>query len=367
VLRLRPDADAPGEKGQIAYVFRDPMLELVRLLREATEIEHALLVQYLFAAYSVKPRYKRLVGTGFPPSAGNLLGVAVQEMQHLHAVNEMLTAVGASPNLVRQDFPYEPAIYPFAFNLEPMSRHSVAKYVWTEAPAGDPFLETLEEELGDIPINHLGSLYATLVDLTEQLIAAPQAGIDLTGWPERLTAIKDEGEQAHFEFFKTVYEATHPAFEGRTDVWTLDKSDPDYPAVDFPVNPTAFLFRPETIPDEKAEAIAWLCDLHYWIVLILLDFGYRHPPAPLALGLAKNHMTGPLLVLGRQLATLGTGTPFDPLSMAYNLGRTRDDSVRLLGAIVAEAEAETEKLRPDLPANFPFAQLQQTKTALATL
>ena len=38
------------------------------------------------------------------------------------------------------------------------------------------------------------------------------------------------------------------------------------------------------------------------------------------MALAKNHMTGPLLSLGRHLATLGWGTPFDPLSVGYNLG-----------------------------------------------
>jgi hypothetical protein len=228
VLRLRADATAPGERGQLVYEFLDPYLELVRLLREATEVEHALLVQYLFAAYSLKPRYRRLAGTGFPPSARNLIGVAVQEMQHLDAVNEMLTVLGASPNLVRQDFPYEPDIYPFAFNLEPLTRKSVAKYVWTEAPSGDPFLKNLEDELGKIRPNHLGSLYATIIDLTNKLIASPPwPGLDLSGWPERLAAIKDEGEDDHFKFFVEVYQGTHAGFDGQADVWKLDKTDPD--------------------------------------------------------------------------------------------------------------------------------------------
>jgi hypothetical protein len=78
-------------------------------------------------------------------------------------------------------------------------------------------------------------------------------------------------------------------------------------------------------------------------------------------------MTGPLLALGRQLATLGSGTPFDPLSMGYNLGRAREDSARLLGRLVAEAKAETERLRPDLPATYPFAQLDQTLSAIPQL
>lgn len=368
MLRLRKDATAPGEKGQIVTEFQDPSLELVRLLREASEIEHALLVQYLFAGFSVKPRYqRRLVGRGFPASASNIFGVAVQEMKHLQAVNEMLMVLGASPNLVRQDFPYEPDIYPFAFNLEPMSRKSIAKYVWTEAPSGDPFLANLKDELGDVVPNHLGSLYATLIGLTEQLIASPPTpGLDLSGWPERLRIIKDEGEDDHFAFFKTVYDGSHPAFAEVPDVWKLDKADPNYPAFDFPVNPTAFIRRPGTITDERAAAVAWLSDLHYWIVLVLLDIAYRGQ-APLAGFLAQNHMKGSLLILGEHLATLSCGTPFDPLSMGYNLGNTRADSIQLLGRLLAETQSVTDQLAGELPANYPFGQVQQTVTALSQL
>jgi hypothetical protein len=66
----------------IVQEFADPWLELVRLLREAAEVEHALMVQYLYAAFSVKPNYAELVGYG-APGTNNLLGVAIQEMQHL--------------------------------------------------------------------------------------------------------------------------------------------------------------------------------------------------------------------------------------------------------------------------------------------
>ena len=122
-----------GTVRPIVREFADPWLELVRLLREAAEVEHALMVQYLYAAFSVKPDYAEIVGYG-APGANNLLGVAIQEMQHLGAVNRFLVAIGTCPHLERQDFPYEPAIYPFAFHLEPLSRHSLAKYVYTEAP-----------------------------------------------------------------------------------------------------------------------------------------------------------------------------------------------------------------------------------------
>lgn len=367
MLRLRQDASEPGERDQLVYEFKDPLLELVRLLREATEVEHALLVQYLYAAFSVKPQYARIVGSGFPVSARNLLGVAVQEMQHLDDVNQMLVALGASPNLIRQDFPYEPAIYPFAFNLEPMSPTSLAKYVWTEAPANDPFIKQLEPVLGELRPNHLGSLYATIIELTERLIADPRLGdIDLRPWPSRLAFIKGEGEVAHFSFFKDLFLGTHAGFGGQADVWSLPRDDPRYPALDLQVNPTPFINLPNTITDKKAAAIAWLSDLHYWITLVLLDIGYRYGSAP-AMALAKNHMTGPLLKLGRHLATMGCGTPFDPLGVGYNLGLERESAKRMLDRLLAETDAETQALRDELPADFPFAQTPLTSSTLPQL
>ncbi len=101
----RTDA-GEGKKryGVVARDFADPYLELIRLLKEASEIEHSLMVQYLFAAFSVKPQYKALVGQPVP-SSGSLLGIAIQEMQHLAIVNNLLVALGSGPSLDRQDFP----------------------------------------------------------------------------------------------------------------------------------------------------------------------------------------------------------------------------------------------------------------------
>jgi hypothetical protein len=102
--------------------FDDPYLELVRLLDEASEIEHALLVQYLYASFSVKERYATVIGTGGDDSVG-IVGVAVQEMHHLARVNEILVQLRATPNLIRQGFPYEPDIYPFELSFLPVVVH----------------------------------------------------------------------------------------------------------------------------------------------------------------------------------------------------------------------------------------------------
>jgi hypothetical protein len=69
---LAPSAERIGRRftaggatpPHIVRDFQDPYLKLVRLVREASETEHALLVQYLYASLSVKSRYQALIGTG---------------------------------------------------------------------------------------------------------------------------------------------------------------------------------------------------------------------------------------------------------------------------------------------------------------
>ena len=63
----RPSAAASAAaSAEIIRDFDDPYLELVRLLREAAEIEHALMVQYLYGAYSLKPAYIGIRGFSAP-------------------------------------------------------------------------------------------------------------------------------------------------------------------------------------------------------------------------------------------------------------------------------------------------------------
>jgi photosystem II stability/assembly factor-like uncharacterized protein len=389
-IRLTQPADQPVEptgegvallttasavEAEIIRDFDDPYLELVRLVREATEIEHALLVQYLYAAFSVKPAYQAISGIGLRDPR-TLLGVAVQEMEHLRDVNRLLVALGAAPNLIRQDFPYEPDIYPFTLNLEPLSPSSLAKYVYTEAASSalvpgddsDPeylaFLKRLFDELGSVRPNHLGSLYGTIIERLHEVIANPPPGLgDLSVWPAILERIKSEGEQAHFDFFRDVFMGTHPGFGGRPDVWSLPKNDPAYPVMPLPVNPSAFEGHPNQIPDPVLRDLAWLSNLHYWIILDLLDLHYRGHPR--ARDLAIDHMTGPIRTLGTHLAGLGAGLPFDPLSMGYAPGVDSDSTVRLLLRLLDETDAITQRLREQLPEDFPFDQIRVTREALA--
>jgi hypothetical protein len=365
----------PAQRDQIIREFDDPYLELVRLLRESAEIEHALMVQYLYAAFSVKSQYAGIVGVAFA-NARTLLGVAIQEMQHLNYVSDLLTTLGAAPNLTSQDFPYDPDIYPFPLNLERLSRQSLAKYVYTEAPAAevtpapgshDPFLDALFENLGNIRPNHLGSVYGAIISLVRDVEATPPFTLpDLSGHITNLEFVKGQGETDHFNFFKSLFLATHSGFGGAANVWELSPEDPSYPSMSVPTNPSALGGHPGEILDKTLRALARLGNLHYWIILLLIDLSYRYGK-PDYMGLAKNHMTGPLYDLGRALAVKQMGLPFDPSGLGYSPGLNEAASVRFLILLLGEANTLTGALQDVLPNDFSFNTVDDTLEALKTL
>ena len=93
-----------------------PRDEAVFLLHTAAEIEHALMVQYLYAAWSLPADATGKVGRW----RREVLQVAREEMAHLAAVQNLLRFVGGPLNFDREDFPYRSELYPFPFRLEPL-------------------------------------------------------------------------------------------------------------------------------------------------------------------------------------------------------------------------------------------------------
>jgi hypothetical protein len=360
-------ASAANRTGIIIRDFSDPYLELLRLLRDAAEIEHGLMLQYLYSAFSVKVQYQPLIGLG-APSSKDILGVAVQEMHHLGAVNHLLVALGSGPHLARQDFPYEPDIYPFPFNLEPLSRFTVAKYVYAEgtaatfaaniqrSPEDEQFRSGVLSDIGalDRP-NHVGSLYRNVLDLLSECSARP--GFPLTPaevekWRSNLQAIMAEGEHDHFAFFRQVYEGRHPAFakSGVENVWNVGPDHEAYPSHPLPKNPTAYVGHPDEIASKDALGIAWLSNLHYWLSLCCLDYSYRHDPK--VQGLSTSQMVSALLPLAIELPRHGAGVPFDTLSMGYAVGSDKEHSRKFILALAGEARTFAKTIEAVLPARY---------------
>lgn len=153
-----PDLD---NRIQLPDLPEAPIDKAVTLLRVAAQIEHALMVQYLYASYSFKPKQQVIAG------------VAIEEMSHLMTVQNLLRCIGQAPYLGRQD--YDPPrhrderLFPFDLRLEPVSHVSLAKYVVAESPDPappdvDPAVLAHIRDLATTPesVNRVGMLYALL-------------------------------------------------------------------------------------------------------------------------------------------------------------------------------------------------------------
>jgi hypothetical protein len=120
----------------------DTRAELISALREAAEIEHGLMIQYLFPALTMKKRLDE--GLTAPQQRlaraweGVVLQVAVEEMGHLGTVCNLLASVGARPHLNRPNFPQEIGYYPFPFDLVPFSDEALYRMLVFELPRGFP-------------------------------------------------------------------------------------------------------------------------------------------------------------------------------------------------------------------------------------
>lgn len=155
--------------------------ELIIALAEAAEIEHGLLVQYLFAAFSMKRREDE----GITPAQQMLLmdwervvlKVAHEEMYHLANVFNLLAAIGGTPHLGIPSFPKKtrssfipsPTVkefvyYPFDFQLEPFNENSIYRFIISELPEGQSppkSPKSLFKAGSPDPLvyNHIGQLY----------------------------------------------------------------------------------------------------------------------------------------------------------------------------------------------------------------
>src|SRR6266487_3152506 len=81
---------------------------ILLLLHVGAEIEHSLMVQYLYSAYSLGgpqvPAAEREKVRGWQEA---ILGIAKEEMGHLLTVQNVLRLLGGALNLDREDFPWD--------------------------------------------------------------------------------------------------------------------------------------------------------------------------------------------------------------------------------------------------------------------
>ena len=156
--------------------------QLVWLLHLGATMEHALMVQYLYAAYSlggpqVPTKYHRKVKEW----QDSILAVAREEMGHLLTVQNVLTLLGAGFSLSRDQFPWSIEW----FNIEPFCMGSLACYVNAEMPESEAFPE--RKEIEDLvkkhlakdspPVHPVAEIYRQIMDLLADSTRIPESAL----------------------------------------------------------------------------------------------------------------------------------------------------------------------------------------------
>jgi hypothetical protein len=123
---------------------------LIAALNEAAEIEHGLLLQYLFAALTLKQSPDENVTpeqfVQLRKWKGIILSIAVEEMGHLGTVSNLLAAIGVAPRFERPEFPAPTGYYPFPFELLRFSEEALKRFVTAELPRGGKVEDCLVDE-----------------------------------------------------------------------------------------------------------------------------------------------------------------------------------------------------------------------------
>ncbi len=115
---------------------------LIYMLCQAAELEHGIMCQYLFAAFSLKQREDE----GLTPKELDVVTrwrrtiahVATEEMLHLALVQNVLAAIGAAPHLTRANLPAPARHYPAGVNLTlvPFGEPALQHFMFLERPEG---------------------------------------------------------------------------------------------------------------------------------------------------------------------------------------------------------------------------------------
>jgi hypothetical protein len=172
--------------------------ELVLGLSAAAELEHSLICQYLYAAYSIKTSAD---GTSVTDQAQferwreAILSVARQEMGHLGTVWNLQTLVGASPCTDRANFPqlsgryYPPEI---DFSLTAFSIATLERFIAFEAPERPAFMELALGPPDPIVYARVGDLYRQLRSAftalrPDQALVDPTTVQDSLSWSNNVT------------------------------------------------------------------------------------------------------------------------------------------------------------------------------------
>jgi ferritin-like protein len=161
---------------------------LGNLLATAAELEHGVVCQYLFVAFSMK-RHTSEGGVSWAQLElmrqweAQILLIARQEMEHLGLVSNLLTAIGEAPNFLRPNFPIPSKYYPVDDppSLEPFGLKALKRLIILEQPAKTTPQEDELFALSGIQLppmtESVGGLYQEILQLLTDLDTADSAAL----------------------------------------------------------------------------------------------------------------------------------------------------------------------------------------------
>ena len=400
---------------------------LIYMLCEAAELEHGIMCQYLYAAFSLKQSQDEGLTADEEKAVRRwrkqISHVATQEMLHLSLVQNLLSAIGAAPHLSRPNFPQPASHYPAGVHLAllPFGDEALRHFMFLERPEGMDIEDaegmaafeqaapasTPSVQHGDIvprgqdfaTVGHLyRSIEAGIARLAEKygerwlFIGPPraQATQPYFGWPE-LVAVTDlasaqraideileQGEgprgnwkDAHFGQFVAILDeytqlcGANPAFDPVRPVATLNVR-PAERQTDIPL-----------VSDSVTRRVMDLFNVSYEILLLMLQrfFAHTEETDPQLKALADATialMFGAIKPLGDLVTMLPAGAEYP--------GRTAGPSFELFyesDYVLPHREAAwillTERIRqaadfcePGAPSDPPVADgLREVRSSLA--
>ncbi len=295
---------------------------LYYMLCEAAELEHGIMCQYLYAAFSLKQSEDEGLTAGEVAAVQRwrqqISHVATQEMLHLSLVQNLLSAIGGAPHVSRPNFPHPATQYPAGVHLAllPFGEAALRHFMFLERPEGmdlddaegmaafgraQPAMQPGEIVPRSQDFKTVGHLYrsieAGIAHLADKfgerwLFVGPpraQATQQYFGWPELIAVtdtasaqraideILDQGEgprgdwkEAHFGQFVQILDEylqlreANPAF------------DPTRPVVTVNVRPSERDTGVPLVTDPLTGQVMDLFNVTYEVLLLMLQRFLAH-------------------------------------------------------------------------------------------
>ena len=332
------------------------------LLAEASQLEHMIMCQYLYAGFSLKRDSAEGLTAEQAAAVARwrevLRGIAVQEMLHFALVANLMSSIGAAPVLTRPNFPQRSNYFPpgVLLDLLPFGDAALTHFLYLERPEG---MERQDAE-GFVPgapphepvepgealprvqdFATVGHLYRGIAEGLSHLVSRlgegavfvgpprAQATPELFHWPE-LVAVTDlrsahaaieeiieQGEGARGDWRSAHYGRFLSMWEEYSELRRQDPSfEPARPVI------AAFTRQPYDVPlpqpvltEPVAHPVAELFSLGYEALLQMLTRFFTHTDESdeqlgLLIGSAFGLMTGVLEPLGSALTRLPAGAGY---------------------------------------------------------